>query len=71
MIPQDSDKHFDPAAVCASLATQAVLLEARLYTLQGAVDAVDARIKEVTDTLRRLNPTPPTSAEAGDDGDRC
>ncbi len=42
------------AAAGVSLATEAALLEARARMLQEALDTVDARIGELSETLRRL-----------------
>ncbi|WP_328884961.1 hypothetical protein [Streptomyces sp. NBC_00316] len=53
-MPRDPDTHSDAAAASVSLATEAALLEARLRALHEALDTVDARIKAVSDALRRL-----------------
>lgn len=53
-MPSDPDQHSDPAAAGVFLAAEAAVLEARLRLLQEAIDTVDARIEEVSDTLRLL-----------------
>ncbi|MGP4084871.1 hypothetical protein [Streptomyces sp. KR55] len=60
MMPRD-DQHPDPAAASVSLAAEAALLEARLRMLHEALDAVDARIAAVSDTLRRYAAQQPPS----------
>lgn len=65
MMPRpDPDKRSDPAAASVSLATEAVLLEARLRMLQEAIDTVDSRIEAVSEALYLLQRTPSASAEA-------
>ncbi|GGX76092.1 hypothetical protein [Streptomyces fructofermentans] len=51
---EDSEQQRDPAEAAVSLATEAALLEARLAMLREAIDAVDARMEAVSQTLRRL-----------------
>ncbi|MFJ8792458.1 hypothetical protein [Streptomyces sp. NPDC102462] len=53
-MPRSTDRQTEPAAVTASLATEAALLEGRLSLLREAIDTVDARIDAVSETLRRL-----------------
>ncbi|WP_406260494.1 hypothetical protein [Streptomyces nigra] len=49
-----TDRQTDPAAVTASLAAEAALLEGRLSQLREAIHSVDARIDALSETLRRL-----------------
>lgn len=53
-MPQEPDQHSDPTAASVSLAAEATLLECHLRLLQEEIDTVDARIKAVSDALRRL-----------------
>ncbi|MEV5840368.1 hypothetical protein AB0M32_00195 [Streptomyces sp. NPDC051985] len=53
-MPRSTDRRTDPAAVTASLAAEAALLEGRMSVLREAIDSVDARIDAVSETLRRL-----------------
>ncbi|MER5183705.1 hypothetical protein ABT009_36110 [Streptomyces sp. NPDC002896] len=54
-----------------SLAAEAALLEAHLRLLQEAIDAVDARIKAVSDALRLLRGTSSASAQGTDSENHC
>ncbi|MGW4088130.1 hypothetical protein ACWEGS_34500 [Streptomyces sp. NPDC004822] len=61
-----TDRQTDPAAVTASLAAEAALLEGRMSLLREAIHSVDARIDALSETLRRLRcpATGPTDGEA-------
>ncbi|MGW0084334.1 hypothetical protein [Streptomyces sp. NPDC003393] len=51
---RSTDRHADPSATTASLAAEAALLEGRVRLLREAINAVDARIEAVSETLRQL-----------------
>lgn len=53
-MPRNPDPGSDHAAIGATLAAEAALLEAHERVLREAIDAVDARIEAVSAALRHL-----------------
>ncbi|MFG3092882.1 hypothetical protein ACGGAI_35280 [Streptomyces antibioticus] len=52
--PLDPDQPCDPAAAAVALAAEAAVFEARSRMLHEAIDALDTRIKAMSETLNRL-----------------
>ncbi|MBY8876089.1 hypothetical protein [Actinacidiphila acidipaludis] len=60
------DKHTDALAACVALAAEAAVLSARCRMLQEDLASVDARIRAVSESLRRLRHD---GAESGPEAD--
>ncbi|WP_046732468.1 hypothetical protein [Streptomyces humi] len=65
---RDAGRRADPATVTVLLAAEAAVIEGRLGVLREAIDEVDARIRAVSEKIRRLPAAGDHEAPAADEG---